>query len=388
MCIRDSNSVDDTAQRPKEGGGGGLYTYQAIASGSVLRSAVRVLLPADPAGTVEELRRALDGPARIGRSKKDDYGAVLIGAPTAGALSGSARAIALRDQTTVWCLSDVILRDATLTPDPTAPALAAALGDALGVRFEPVADRTHIRARRTDSWQAAWGLPRPSLVGIQAGSVVTFERTGEVDPERLAAVLASGVGERRAEGFGQLCFDDPLVVTREVTSRADSGVVDPGTQPPVNRPATASGLGEPECEEYVTVLAEAAQRDVTRRLVSAFTADPQRRRGLGWNGEKPSNTQLGNLRDALQGAGPAEQFANAKTFFDGINKQKEKWPAGAAEPLGALLNHPEVVWGTGWLGAQPIVDTEASAAAAVCALLHEAIHRTVRERENGRGRDE
>jgi len=63
--------------------------------------------------------------------------------------------------------------------------------------------RADLRVRRYDGWKAQWGLPRPSLVGLRAGSCMRIIVTGgPVDPSRLAEIETKGLGERRAEGFG------------------------------------------------------------------------------------------------------------------------------------------------------------------------------------------
>src|SRR5262249_54480430 len=76
------------------------------------------------------------------------------------------------------------------------------------------------RQHRTDSWHVGWGLPRPSLVGLSAGTCVVFKIEGSLDDvkraalqEKLQEVAAEGLGERCAEGYGRLRFNDPLLTT-------------------------------------------------------------------------------------------------------------------------------------------------------------------------------
>ena len=70
-----------------------------------------------------------------------------------------------------------------------------------------------MRSRRTESWQVHWGLPRPSMVGFQGGSCVVYEVTqGTINPDKITELEAKGIGDRCAEGYGQICFNDPLLM--------------------------------------------------------------------------------------------------------------------------------------------------------------------------------
>ena len=78
----------------------------------------------------------------------------------------------------VWCLSQVLIRDDRLAPDPTARGLARLLSERLGLgkvgltvawHGRDGTEPTSVRACRRESSQARWGLRRPSLVGLAAG---------------------------------------------------------------------------------------------------------------------------------------------------------------------------------------------------------------------------
>lgn len=68
------------------------------------------------------------------------------------------------------------------------------------------------RETRT-GWAAAWGLPKPVTTVIAAGSVIALrapagQRTALLD--YLTTLAAEGLGERRAEGFGEVLVCDPF----------------------------------------------------------------------------------------------------------------------------------------------------------------------------------
>lgn len=64
-------------------------------------------------------------------------------------------------------------------------------------------------------WNAAQGLPKPDTVAIARGSVFGFRCAGEKREEAMQYLLdleCSGLGERRAEGFGQFKVCEPFHV--------------------------------------------------------------------------------------------------------------------------------------------------------------------------------
>jgi CRISPR-associated protein Csx10 len=263
--VRMHNTVRDDVQRPTRDVGG-VYTYRALAAGTRLRAQVRVRSGALAQGWEQRL----SGPWRIGRSAKDDYGQVdaearrrvptepAVRTRTAVPASGPARPSAgpeaperLADPITasggdgerllrVWLLSDLLVRDRRLRPSTDLDDVGRALEKALAaagapdVRLRP-APRVDPRrgtvnvtcdTRRTESWHRRWGLPRPTLYGLAAGSCLTFEVTdGLIDPSALTEVRLGGIGERRAEGFGQVEFDHPLLLRPVASPLPSAGPV-------------------------------------------------------------------------------------------------------------------------------------------------------------------
>lgn len=191
--------IDDERQRPTEGSGG-LYVYQAMAAGTVLRTQLWLPpeVPLDIAAVV--------GERSLGRSRKDDYGQVRVEVVDPTPADEVDRRIASAQQSgelLVWLESDVVLRGAHGQPEPTASQLAELLGAALDVELR-VPEARFLDTRRIESWQARWGLPRPSLLALRAGSVLRCTVHDALDPDRWRAVESNGIGERRAEGFGRL----------------------------------------------------------------------------------------------------------------------------------------------------------------------------------------
>ncbi len=67
--------------------------------------------------------------------------------------------------------------------------------------------------RRVTGWNELWGTPRMNEYAIDTGSVFLFASTIEPDNKLWQAMFRleeEGIGRRRAEGFGRVCFSDPF----------------------------------------------------------------------------------------------------------------------------------------------------------------------------------
>ncbi|MDQ1246480.1 MAG: CRISPR-associated protein Csx10, partial [Actinomycetota bacterium] len=344
--------IDDEARRPVESAGGGLFTFQGIPAGTVL--VTDVVLP----GGVD-----LDLPTghllRLGRSRKDDFG--LVEALSVDVLTEPAPALGEPGpdgsrRLTVWCLSDVLLRSATLAPDPTPEGLAAALATALTDEAGPVRldvvrapegdDRrpTATAATRREGFAVRWGRPRPSQVALAGGSVVTLEVTGgSVTADALARVERDGIGDRRAEGFGRVRFNLPdldeetlELVRKEPPEPPGQVPLPPTTAPPALRHALRT-----------------AWRTAIRRRVEELAASSNLL-DLLLPGSDPTDSQLGGLRAQL-GRNPRD----VRDWFAGLRasqNRSDSWKPSAIDAaeafllddgppaVAALASRPPTVW--------------------------------------------
>lgn len=305
--------VDDEPQRPTERSGG-LFVYEAMAAGTVLRAEVWL-----PDG-VEFDRDAVTGERALGRSKKDDYGQVSVevldpAPPAAPApLSG--------DHLVVWLTSDLLLTGEAGEPTTDLSRFAAILGDALGVTLTvpdedvgepPVA---LVTTRRTESWHSGWGLPRPSLVGLAAGSVIRFAMRGQPSPEAYQRVIARGVGERTAEGFGRLRLQPELLAHPTVAEVPVPAPSSPASGEP--------GAGQPP--PLVTDLEVRGWRRELRRLAVARAHDAALRRQLVPATASPA--QLGTLRTLAEGLTTDAGLNEACNWLAGVRERRRDAWAG------------------------------------------------------------
>ncbi|KAB8145988.1 CRISPR-associated RAMP protein Csx10 [Chloroflexia bacterium SDU3-3] len=105
-----------------------------------------------------------------------------------------------------------LLSDALLTEQgwlPTNQLSPAMLKERTGI------DARLVRAWATTSavggWNVSWQRPKPTAVATQMGSLFVYEVPGRLDDaqcQRLVALEHDGIGDRRAEGYGQVRICD------------------------------------------------------------------------------------------------------------------------------------------------------------------------------------
>ena len=349
------NTIQDRVQRPTSDVGG-VYSYQAIPAGTALHAELRL-----PSTLKEQLSKissdwwqSLNGHISIGQSKKDQYGVVQISAqppyeqPTK----------TVTQRLYVWCLSDVLLRGDSLTPTLSPEDFRKALADDLGVELQERSEAKLLsvvmRSHRTESWQVRWGLPRPSMLGFQAGSCAVYEIKGELPTsEKLAELEARGIGDRRAEGYGQLCFNDPLMMTALVGKTRQEPT---SFRPDIRFFPIAEGHAS---SRYARSIERAAWREIIQQKAFAIAADASaRERILGIKITKdknknnqpksqPTMSQLGSLRSTVGRL--LEQDAENLvtrwlTALKATENRQTKWPEDSLDTVRRLVTDFALVW--------------------------------------------
>jgi len=337
------NTVEDAAQRPTTAVGG-LYSYQSIPAGTELTGRLRLRVSSDQAHALAE---ALTGPWLLGSSKKDDYGRVEVTAsvepnqsePHQPGADQSGASPSDRAQAVVWLLTDAVLLADTLAPVSTVDGVVAAIGQALGHDVELVEPISGTIAQavsfgRAEGWQTRWTRPRPTLTTVSAGSVLVLRRRdGQPIPgSALAALHRDGIGERRAEGFGRVAINDPLLDLAELVGQA----------PAPTAPAAAEPGGLTSDDER---LLDELRRTALRREVEHRAATLGRSE-LGELADT-SAAQRGNLRAVLRSAASApDPRAAIERFVAGLRAAKvrsSRWPDGAEKALSTLAQ-PGGAW--------------------------------------------
>lgn len=355
--IETHNVVNDMDQRPTSDVGG-VFSYQSIDEGTKFIAEIRLRqsLADDLAATNVEWQSSLkDESYRIGRARKDDYGAVTIEVQDDNPPTIEQQKIdSIPDELRVWLLSDLLLRDERLRPTTSITQFAAELGKRLGVTLElrrgdafdcssgkPTTMNFAARTHRIDSWNTAWVLPRPSLVGLSAGSCFVFNITPKTSTpkeyaEKLKEIAANGLGERRAEGYGQISFGDPLLSTKLghiETSRQEIDFEKPGTRIVF--------------DQYAHLIEVEGWRKEIRRRALYLATDPARRdEALGMN-SGPRMSQWGALRSVLAQVRDCQDANKITGWFERVRKSEnrnEDWSTCTINKVESLVTDQNMVW--------------------------------------------
>jgi CRISPR-associated protein Csx10 len=315
--IATHNTIDDKQQRPNEDVGG-VYSYGAIPALTRFRSVIHIQEPSlNQNAVLKGLQQLQSTAIQIGRSKKDDYGAAkILAVQDITSTNSDPRDIASGGELIVWLLSDVLVRNNRLRPSTEPQDFLQALSQELGVKLE--LSTSLARSKRLDSWQTRWNLPRPSLVGLSAGSCFSLIAKAPISASDLRRLEQSGIGERRAEGYGQLCFNSKLLMGSDVHLTKEQSVPSPSESVPMDAQQLA----------YAQIIQQAAWRQaIQRRSASLDAIQRQNLIGVRVDQLKPSMSQLSNLRSIVMGISPDILGTEAQAWIRDIpSSVKDKWP--------------------------------------------------------------
>lgn len=352
ITVRTHNTVEDQPQRPTKNVGG-VYTYEAIAPSNhgipvVLRSELRIRK-----SLADRLEsnwwNSLNGEISLGRSKKDDYGSVLLRAGPAEEWKSAARIV--EKDLFVWLVSDTLIRNSRLRAEPTASCLGEELSRKLGVTLklrESTAGQLDelVRIRRLDTWHVGWALPRPSLVALQAGSCMVFQAEGSIDPAKLEQLEASGIGERTAEGYGQVRFNHPLLTEPCISVADPDNLAD--SEPAATEPEFIHS-GHPEFAFARLIERECWKQEIRRACLTFASSAQNRGDKLGWKAKvkqgQPPMSQLGALRGQLAILRTVRDRPQVIDWLDHLadnRRRKDKWPS--IDKVKAFIESDSRIW--------------------------------------------
>jgi CRISPR-associated protein Csx10 len=351
ISVHTHNTVHDKSQRPTSDVGG-VYTYEAIAPVDrgqpvVLRSELRLRQTIAQA-LPDNWWASLEGDVALGRSKKDDYGSArIVAEQPQDATQGVANAGGTLH---VWLVSDTLLRNSRLRSEPTAECLGETLSRLLGVTLELRSSGDgrldeFVRVRRLDSWHVGWGLPRPSLVALQAGSCAVFEvKDGVLDAGKLSCLQSAGIGERTAEGYGQVLLNHSLITT----PLDGNAAVLAQDRPAINGDAVPDGDAQVD-QLAVLVERECWKQEIRLASLKVAGATGERERILQWStgAGRPTMSQLGGLRGQLGALVSWDARVPVLTWLgqlQGNANRADKWPADSLEKVRGILDNRDRIW--------------------------------------------
>ncbi len=364
------NQVDRARQRPTESTG--IYEVEVIPAQRELRG--QVLVSAAFAATLRVARgekwwQVLAGPARFGARRQGEYGScevtldeprpVPVGDPPQGPF-------------TLLAGSDVLVLDRGLRlsahPDDVQRWLCRRLGDAVTL------GKVTTRTARREGWQGRWQLPRESLVGLGAGSVLTVRVTdgAALDPQGWADLVVRGLGGRRAEGFGEVHVDPELL------AQGNRSVKDVD---PRRAPAPVPPVGSLDAVERTALdlLLRAVRKEAIESAVAARRNDVA---GLRKALQALSRSQRGTWRTVSAGAAAAGStsrlYEHARASGRGAGSDRRRPQRAAADQVLSLLGEGE------GRPVQDLLDStfdDSERAFAVAALIADVVDALAREEQ-------
>lgn len=346
---RSHNVIEDDTQST---GTAGIYTYRVIAARERFIAEIWVsdeLRETLGSERIARLAKEIAGEQSVGRSRKDDYGRVSV---TTEIIESGAAHGTTDSRIVLWCVSDVILVGESVRPRTTAEEVLAAFVRALGLAHDLMIDlsSSSVRTRRIDSWSAAWSLPRPTLVSIAAGSVVVAR---SIEPINLPSRLV--IGERQAEGFGEVVVNSPLFTLEEVghVVSADSSRSGGGNG---EKSSTLQGAElAPSERQTLTRLTEAACLRRIQGRASEILNDDGGLEGIGWTRDTPTNAQIGNIRAFVRDLVSKNGVSPLPKALERNLKPKVK------DKLKQMIEEPRDVWnllGTDCLVIPPLLNQQ------------------------------
>lgn len=379
LTLGTHNVIEDKYQRPTREVGG-VYSYQAIKTGTKLIAELR--LTQDLANKIEQKKsqwwKTLTGSDRIGQSKKDDYGNVKITVGTPSPITLEKYQIKseidqqLNNKLYVWLLSDLLLRDKCLRPSINVKDLAEELSNKLGIEVEEISYKITnemnilpaiARQNRLESWQVKWGLPRPSLVGLGAGSCFIFqinypEETDKLNElkNKLLQLSASGIGERIAEGYGQISFNHPLLVNEfpKEFNKQEKKKQGKNSQSNSQKNNQQNRLIKENNSlfNYACLIETAALREEINKQVTEIASQENKREeilGITIKDEesKPSMSQLGALRTVISRLRSIKDSESVISWINSVlhnENRRKKWNQGSLAKIIDLVSKPEQIW--------------------------------------------
>ena len=346
--------------------GSTVFRYQALAPGQAFGAAILLN------GPVEALQNDFtellsDTPIlRIGRSSRAGYGRVEIKNVRSDSdwqentsVDGDSPDLILT------LLSDAILRH-PVSGQPTTD-LAAVLG------MKPKS--AFFRTRLVAGYNRTWNLPLPQVTALRMGSVFVFPDEPGLE-RRLAALQASGLGERTNEGFGRTALNwHPVAEIRELTLERGKPL-----------PVKLAG-------ESASIARQMAERMWAGKLEAALSAAINQTTIL----KPPSKSQIASLRLQLRRCADANSPQPALDFLRNLKSASEAWHNAriGTQPLfhwvQNYLEKPGVIWTELHFNpqAEPVVggaspDLNGLALKYSLRLLDGVLHRAAKEAETNK----
>lgn len=257
-----------------------------------------------------KIQKALGKRMSLGRSRNARYGGsaiVDIESPIDYETAGATRIIRGKlKQGNLFCVfltADYVGRNPNSgQPDPT--AFRQEITELIGKNRVAVL-RTRWAFRLVGGFNRKWGLQLPQTLALRAGSLLVLKAKQDILYDDLLAIERTGLGERRAEGFGRIVFLEKQNKTCKISDEEPSAPSQP------KRPAPS----------LITTMQKRIVLEALEHRITQSAADLTR------NAKSiPSPSLLGRLRIPLR-EGAAAGLPTLRSWFNRDYAQHLRRPA-------------------------------------------------------------
>jgi CRISPR-associated protein Csx10 len=302
---------------------GAVYRYIALPARMKFEGAVLTASQAD-ADEIEALLK--NKPILLGKARTAGYGHAEIQTGKLEGWSEGNPSAKPNGTITLTFVSPAIIRD------PYGQAsldIQLALQARLGVDVSII--RSFHRAEVVGGFNRTWGLPLPQTLAIAAGSV--FEIKANASSESLQKLEETGLGERRAEGFGRIAInlDMPETVKDE----------DWSSIPPEFKRLPAKQINLSHDPTALLILRRLGRKDLDERVLHAAREITE-----GYKGNVP-NSQLSRWRVIVRNVLDTHDIPRLMKFRD-ESKGKPGWKKMEKARVKSKEAHPRL---TEWIDA-------------------------------------
>lgn len=290
---------------------GAIFAYEFLDADQVFRGVVQVMPAAS--GYINRIKRLLEHPILIGRSRRAGYGGeakvefIADGSREYDDVSGLlSKDLSTGERFRVMLTSGYIGRHPiTGQIDPLA------LDHELRERL----DRSVTIERRRWAFEVVggfnqkWRLEVPQVLAVAGGAVLVLQAERQIPLTRLREIEHHGLGERLADGFGRVLFLEPLEdhesfsLIRDHERRTGEGDGHPAT--------SASGVEERQLAFLQKRIVLDAVRTELARVAAGLAHDAK---------HIPTNSLLGGIRSILRVVqdeqSAAAALANLRAWLD------------------------------------------------------------------------
>lgn len=307
--LRRQFTVHNASQNPmsKEENTSDVFRYDSLAS----KQCFVAYVLSESKELLEEVEKYFpDGQYHLGGSQTAGYGLVTMLATKMPSWQSEAEVDEeVENVTIVTLLSNTILR--TADGQPTTDfheTLKTKLGKPQNWQPKAIFAQTQL----VGGFNRKWGLPLPQRWAVAMGSTFVY-KSSDLTPDELGNLLATGIGERRNEGFGRLA-------------------VNLNSQP--NFRTHKPQMHIPEAQT-LTANSQKLARDMARRrlLAEVRTKVPDYVSEIKFQ-ERPENTQLSRLRVLVRQAQRKKDLSLITYHLDNLRKAKEQFTRRRLETKG------------------------------------------------------